>query len=198
MWPTFVRLSQVTGARPSHDSRRSAFVVSGHHRQSTGVRKANPHPLSTHVCFLDMLRAGISLPALMHLMGHATDSNHHGLPSIHSTGCLGAVRLARSPQLTRPTPGRSRHETTTFSAPTTPADEVLRARRGIGHDFVGLCIRHILPRNSSSLSDSHLGAQYSEVRSLQQLHRDPHLLGWLALLGDRTTRRSPTSHAQTM
>jgi integrase len=28
----------------------------------------------------------------------------------------------------------------------------------------------------------YLGAQYPEVRSLDQLHRDPHILGWLALL----------------
>src|SRR5216684_7431119 len=49
---------------------------------------------------------------------------------------------------------------------------------------------------STSLSDSsvrcyrytvrsflmYLGAQYPEVHSLDQLRRDPHLLGWLALL----------------
>ena len=41
-----------------------------HHRQTTGVNKANPHRFR-HTFASDMLRAGISLPALMQLMGHA-------------------------------------------------------------------------------------------------------------------------------
>jgi integrase len=41
-----------------------------HHRQSTGVSKANPHRFR-HTFASDMIRAGISLPALMQLMGHA-------------------------------------------------------------------------------------------------------------------------------
>ena len=41
-----------------------------HHRQTTGVTKANPHRFR-HTFASDMLRAGISLPALMQLMGHA-------------------------------------------------------------------------------------------------------------------------------
>jgi site-specific recombinase XerD len=39
-----------------------------HHRQTTGVAKANPHRFR-HTFATDMIRAGISLPALMHLMG---------------------------------------------------------------------------------------------------------------------------------
>ena len=41
-----------------------------HHRQTTSVTKANPHRFR-HTFASDMIRAGISLPALMQLMGHA-------------------------------------------------------------------------------------------------------------------------------
>jgi site-specific recombinase XerD len=41
-----------------------------HHRQTTGVKIANPHRFR-HTFASDMVRAGVSLPALMQLMGHA-------------------------------------------------------------------------------------------------------------------------------
>jgi integrase/recombinase XerD len=41
-----------------------------HHRQLTTVSKANPHRFR-HTFGADMVRAGISLPALMRLMGHS-------------------------------------------------------------------------------------------------------------------------------
>jgi len=41
-----------------------------HHRRTTGIQKANPHRFR-HTFATDMVRAGISLPALMQLMGHA-------------------------------------------------------------------------------------------------------------------------------
>jgi site-specific recombinase XerD len=41
-----------------------------HHRQTTSVTQANPHRFR-HTFASDMVRAGISLPALMQLMGHA-------------------------------------------------------------------------------------------------------------------------------
>jgi integrase/recombinase XerD len=41
-----------------------------HHRLTTGVTHANPHQFR-HTFAADMIRAGISLPALMQLMGHA-------------------------------------------------------------------------------------------------------------------------------
>jgi site-specific recombinase XerD len=41
-----------------------------HHRRSTQVGQANPHRFR-HTFGSDMVRAGISVPALMHLMGHA-------------------------------------------------------------------------------------------------------------------------------
>ena len=41
-----------------------------YHRRTTGVKKANPHRFR-HTFASDMVRAGVSLPALMQLMGHA-------------------------------------------------------------------------------------------------------------------------------
>jgi integrase len=41
-----------------------------HHRRTTGVKIANPHRFR-HTFASDMVRAGISLPALMQLMGHS-------------------------------------------------------------------------------------------------------------------------------
>jgi integrase/recombinase XerD len=41
-----------------------------YHRQRTGIRLANPHRFR-HTFASDMVRGGISLPALMQLMGHA-------------------------------------------------------------------------------------------------------------------------------
>ena len=41
-----------------------------HHRRTTGIQLANPHRFR-HTFASDMVRAGISLPALMQLMGHA-------------------------------------------------------------------------------------------------------------------------------
>jgi site-specific recombinase XerD len=41
-----------------------------HHRTTSGVKPANPHRFR-HTFGADMIRAGISLPALMRLMGHA-------------------------------------------------------------------------------------------------------------------------------
>jgi len=42
-----------------------------HHRKQTGISRANPHRFR-HTFGADMVRAGVALPALMHLMGHAS------------------------------------------------------------------------------------------------------------------------------
>ena len=55
------------GTRMTPAGLRSLFR---HHRQTTSVTKANPHRFR-HTFASDMIRAGISLPALMQLMGHA-------------------------------------------------------------------------------------------------------------------------------
>jgi integrase len=55
------------GTRMTPAGLRSLFR---YHRQTTGVKRANPHRFR-HTFASDMLRAGVSLPALMRLMGHA-------------------------------------------------------------------------------------------------------------------------------
>ncbi len=55
------------GARMTPAGLRSLFR---YHRRTTGVKKANPHRFR-HTFASDMVRAGVSLPALMRLMGHA-------------------------------------------------------------------------------------------------------------------------------
>jgi site-specific recombinase XerD len=55
------------GSRMTPAGLRSLFR---HHRQVTGVIQANPHRFR-HTFASEMVRAGISLPALMQLMGHA-------------------------------------------------------------------------------------------------------------------------------
>jgi site-specific recombinase XerD len=55
------------GTRMTPAGLRSLFR---HHRQTSGVKIANPHRFR-HTFASDMIRAGVSLPALMQLMGHA-------------------------------------------------------------------------------------------------------------------------------
>jgi integrase/recombinase XerD len=55
------------GRRMTPAGLRSLFR---HHRTSSGVPHANPHRFR-HTFGSDMIRAGVSLPALMRLMGHA-------------------------------------------------------------------------------------------------------------------------------
>jgi integrase/recombinase XerD len=55
------------GTRMNPAGLRSLFR---HHRQTTGVKLAHPHRFR-HTFASDMVRAGMSLPALMRLMGHA-------------------------------------------------------------------------------------------------------------------------------
>ena len=64
----FVSLKgRARGARMTAAGLRSLFR---YHRQTTGVKLANPHRFR-HTFASDMLSAGVSLPALMRLMGHA-------------------------------------------------------------------------------------------------------------------------------
>src|SRR5439155_24725268 len=60
------------GTRMTPAGLRSLFR---YHRRTTGVKTANPHRFR-HTFASDMVRAGVSLPALMQLMGHAHIQNH--------------------------------------------------------------------------------------------------------------------------
>jgi len=64
----FVSLKgRARGVRMTPAGLRSLFR---YHRRSSGVTPANPHRFR-HTFACDMVRAGVSLPALMKLMGHA-------------------------------------------------------------------------------------------------------------------------------
>ena len=64
----FVSLKgRARGARMTRAGLRSLFR---HHRQTTCIKLANPHRFRTTFAS-DMIRAGMSLPALMKLMGHS-------------------------------------------------------------------------------------------------------------------------------
>jgi site-specific recombinase XerD len=64
----FVSLKgRARGTRMTPAGLRSLFR---HHRQATGIQLANPHRFR-HTFASDMIRGGMSLPALMHLMGHS-------------------------------------------------------------------------------------------------------------------------------
>jgi site-specific recombinase XerD len=66
--PLFVSLKgPARGARMTPAGLRSLFR---YHRRTTGVKIANPHRFR-HTFASDMVSAGVSLPALMQLMGHA-------------------------------------------------------------------------------------------------------------------------------
>jgi integrase len=66
--PLFVSLKgRFRGARMTPAGLRSLFR---HHRQTTSIKLANPHRFRTTFAS-DMIRAGMSLPALMKLMGHS-------------------------------------------------------------------------------------------------------------------------------
>lgn len=68
----FVSLKgRARGTRMTPEGLRSLFR---HHRLTTGVLHANPHRAQRaprHTFASDMIRAGVSLPALMQLMGHS-------------------------------------------------------------------------------------------------------------------------------
>ena len=66
-WPAVRPGWRALRARMTPAGLRSLFR---HHRRTTGVKIANPHRFR-HTFASDMVRAGVSLPALMQLMGHA-------------------------------------------------------------------------------------------------------------------------------
>lgn len=93
------RKGRARGMRMTAAGLRSLFR---HHRQTTGVAKANPHRFR-HTFATDMIRAGLSLPALMQLMGHAQIETTMVYVSITSQDVYRQYVRAVA-QLMRPTP----------------------------------------------------------------------------------------------
>jgi integrase len=98
--PLFVSLKGgARGRRMTPAGLRSLFR---YHRRTTGVKRANPHRFR-HTFATDMVRAGISLPALMRLMGHANIQTT--LIYVEVTPLDVYQQFARAAaQLTRPAP----------------------------------------------------------------------------------------------
>ena len=88
------------GQRMTPAGLRSLFR---HHRRTTGIKLANPHRFR-HTFASDMLRAGVSLPALMRLMGHSDIQTT--LLYVHVTPQDVYIEYARAvAQHIRPVPG---------------------------------------------------------------------------------------------
>ena len=148
-----------------------------HHRASSGVAQANAHRFR-HTFASDMIRAGVSLPALMRLMGHAhteraqTHPHHTTLHSAHASGRIRRVCAC----------GGSTHARGAKSAvmkrPSNPLSEALQAR-------VRLLETTLAPgtitgyRHTLRLFISFLHSQFPEIRQPAQLSRDPHMLVWI-------------------
>jgi integrase len=87
------------GTRMTLPGLRSLFR---HHRKGTGIQLANPHRFR-HTFASDMVRAGISLPALKHLMGHSDIQTT--LQYVHITPQDVYVQYTRAvAQIVRPIP----------------------------------------------------------------------------------------------
>jgi integrase/recombinase XerD len=99
----FVSLKgRARGARMTPAGLRRLFR---YHRQTTGVSLANPHRFR-HTFACNMLRAGVSLPALTQLMGHANIQTT--LVYVHVTPLEVYQQYARAvAQLIRPVPETS-------------------------------------------------------------------------------------------
>jgi hypothetical protein len=164
------------GARMTATGLRSLFR---HHRHTTGVPLANPHRFR-HTFASDMVRAGVSLPALMQLMGHADIqttlryvqvNSPRRLPAVcprrgpaHSAASEDCLVSARRPPLSHPLAPVLDRAVDSLSAALNP--ETTRHYRGAVRKFL-----------------TYLGAVHPEVSSLDQLRRDPTSVHSSALCG---------------
>ena len=177
--PLFVGLKgRARGRRMTAAGLRSLFR---HHRRITGVPKANPHRFR-HTFATDMIRAGISLPALMQLMGHAKIQTTLVYVQLTATGRIPAVRPRRR-----------------ATDPAHPYFSVMRRCRPLHHPLETLFER-AAESLCTALSDGsvrsyhatfrsflrYLSAHHPEICRLAQVRRDPHVLGWLAELRSHT------------
>src|ERR1019366_7979581 len=92
--------------------------------------------------------------------------------------------LHRTCIVSTPAPWRNRSGAFLLHHETTPSarssfEAFLRALRRVPHYGARRCLRERLSRHLRRFLH-YLGAQHPEVRRLEQLRRDPHVLGWLA------------------
>src|SRR6202049_4438544 len=176
-----VRLAERTFAGSPHDRCRIAFLVpssSSHHQRSA---RQSPS-VSTYVC----LRHGARRrqPACAHAVdGSCRYPDHTAVCAGHSPRRLPAVCpsrgpahspasedclvSARRPPLSHPLAPVLDRAVDSLSAALNP--ETTRHYRGTVRKFL-----------------TYLGAAHPQVSSLDQLRRDPHLLGWMSCLRSQT------------
>ena len=187
--PLFVSLKgRARGARMTPAGLRSLFR---YHRQTTGVKLANPHRFR-HTFASDMVRAGVSLPALYAADGARPHSDHTHLCARYSARGLSAVCARRRP-----------------AHPAYPGDSIVNLSRRaplqhpLTHLFAGAVdslgaalapqsARHY--RGTARNFLTYLGADHPEVTSLDQLRRDPHILGWMTRLRSRIPPLAPVTY----
>ena len=173
-----LRLAQRTCPRSPHDPREIAVLVplsSSDHRHQA----RQPASVSSHLCLGHGARR--YEPARAHAInGSHRHPNHAALCASYPTRCLSSV-CTRGGAAPSP-PAQASHEprappstppsagfrcSTRRSIPSAPRSVPIRRRhyRGTGRDF---------------LSD--LGTDHPELNRLQQLRREPHVLGWMSRL----------------
>ena len=116
------------GARMTPAGLRSLFR---HHRRTTGVKMANPHRFR-HTFASDMVRAGVSLPALMQLDGACAHPDHDGLCAGHSPRGLSAICASRRAAHQART-GERDHETLPLRSAGTSIGSPVPASRRVPH-----------------------------------------------------------------
>ena len=123
-----------------------------YHRRTTGVKMANPHRFR-HTFASDMVRAGVSLPALMQLMGHAQIQTTMVYVRSHSSRGLSAVCESRGAAHQTRTRQRSRETLPLCSAGTSVGAPVPASHR----------LPHCRPRSRLSPSVSWRRALLSDL-----------------------------------
>ena len=147
-----------------------------HHRVLSQVRQANPHRFR-HTFGSDMVRAGMSLPALQHLMGHAQIGTTMLYVQLapqdvwreYARAIEKRARLA-SPQIARPLPSQPR---------TDSRNAYPNAWSYLAAQYSGGISIYRAPLFA------HLRTAFPQVRRLSQLRRDPHLLSWFRALSEQ-------------
>ena len=187
--PLFVSLKgRARGARITPAGLRSLFR---YHRRTTGVQKANPHRFR-HTFATDMVRAGVSLPALMRLMGHASIHTRLCPRRSNSARCLSAICSGR-----RPTCPPDTGDAAVTPSRRAPFAHPLAMLFDDAVDSLGAALAPASTRQYRSTARGFLlwlGAHHPEAIALDQLRRDPHILGWMAALRSRVPLLAPVTY----
>ena len=165
------------GTRMTPAGLRSLFR---YHRQTTGIQLANPHRFR-HTFASDMVRAGISLPALMQLMGHADiQTTLHYVQVSPQDVYLQYARAAAhcASILSR---GSRREALAPPSAPASAGAGLRACRRVPLHRAQSF--QHTSTTTQRCVTSSSIWQpSILKLLGLEQLRRDPHVLGWMASL----------------